>query len=82
MTPKILLDRAARDELRRLLLGKRRPRTISPVIWQQVNLGAMAAVEIRILTALSDLVGPDLVERLTHASESAALAERTPWLRR
>ena len=82
MTPKILLDRAARDELRRLLLGKRRPRTVSPVVWHQLHMGALVAVEIRTLTALSDLVGPDLVERLTHASESAALAERTPWLRR
>lgn len=82
MTPKILLDRAARDELRRLLLGKRRPRTVSPVVWHQLHMGALVAVEIRTLTALSDLVGPDLVERLKSASELSAQQEASPWQRR
>ena len=75
MTPRILLDRAARDELRRLISHHGRPPTISPVTWHQLTMGAVASLEIRTLAILSDLVGPSLVQDLREASNRAAYAD-------
>ena len=75
MTPRILLDRAARDELRRLISHHGRPSRISAVVWHQLCMGQVASLEIRTLAILSDLVGPSLVQELREASNRAAYAE-------
>lgn len=75
MTPTILLDAGARRELARLIAKRQRPYSIDPLAWHLLNMGALASLELQTLEALSNLVGPNLIQLLRAASEAASREE-------